>query len=211
MFFNAESYPITFNDVPFVAYYNVYNLPGLDHDYITVSGISPGNTVTFNADKDKKQLIGQQTGTTNSGKAMIKFQLPLEDLVSEPKTIYITLSTSGGYESEVIPIVYKGANSPPVPKDFDKKIVLSLATGTSATILASELATDPDGDVLSISGISSQLNEIVQYKFKYNGRNRSDGIIITAGKQSGQINITVMVSDPEDHQIEIVIPVTVEN
>ena len=62
MFFNAESYHITLNDVPFVAYYKLYNLPGLNHDYITVSGISPGNTVTFYADKDKKQLIGQQTG-----------------------------------------------------------------------------------------------------------------------------------------------------
>ncbi len=47
MFFNAESYHITLNDIPFVAYYNAYNLPGLDHDYITVSGISPGNTVTL--------------------------------------------------------------------------------------------------------------------------------------------------------------------
>lgn len=211
LFFNAESYHISLSDVSFVAYYNVYNLPGLDNDYITVSGISPGNTVTFYADKDKKQLIGQQTGTSSSGKAMIKFQLPLEDLISEPKTIYITLSTSGGYESEVIPIVYKGANSPPVPKDFDKKIVLSLATGTSATILASELATDPDGDVLRISSIGSQLNEIVQYTFKYNiNANRSDGIVITAGKQSGHVNVTVTVSDPENHQIEVVIPVTVE-
>ncbi|MGM0885147.1 MAG: S-layer homology domain-containing protein [Bacillota bacterium] len=211
LFFNAESYHISLSDVSFVAYYNVYNLPGLDNDYITVSGISPGNTVTFYADKDKKQLIGQQTGTSSSGKAMIKFQLPLEDLISEPKTIYITLSTSGGYESEVIPIVYKRANSPPVPKDFDKKIVLSLATGTSATILASELATDPDGDVLRISSIGSQLNEIVQYTFKYNiNANRSDGIVITAGKQSGHVNVTVTVSDPENHQIEVVIPVTVE-
>lgn len=135
---------------------------------------------------------------------MIKFQLPLEDLVSESKTIYITLSTSGGYESEVIPVVYKGANSPPVPKEFDKKIVLSIATGTSATIQVSELATDPDGDVLRAIGMSYLLNGII------NCKNGQDNVVITAGSKSGQTNVTIIVSDPENHLIEIVIPVTVE-
>ncbi len=100
--------------------------------------------------------------------------------------------------------MYKGANSPPVPKEFDKKIVLSIATGTSATIQVSELATDPDGDVLRAIGMSYLLNGIV------NCKNGQDNVVITAGSKSGQTNVTIIVSDPENHLIEIVIPVTVE-